>query len=277
MAFSWQLIIISGFAVASLTANIVFLIGGMTPTTKDIALYRVNVTLLADGLQKLALLDSGHAADLPRAELPTYWYWGMSGICDVFQETGKTRCRRAFPPTQNLLGVLEESLRDRLSSDQEQLTNDTVASWRTALDNIDPSRLVDKEAKYAGQLKASVALAILACILNCATPLLAWWLLRRSTTWPSYILSLVSHVIAIVAGALALLAMRDGMHPLLDTSEHAGLAILVLFVGAGLPLAVPIIAVLLLCVLGVLSSSDSGRIDLVHKNRRLGTYRLNRV
>ncbi|KAK4095859.1 hypothetical protein N658DRAFT_490379, partial [Parathielavia hyrcaniae] len=109
-------------------------------------------------------------------------------------------------------------------------------------------------------LKASVALAILACILNCATPLLAWWLLRRSTAWPSYILSLVSHVIAIVTGALALLAMRDGVHPLLDTSEHAGLAVMVLFVGAGLPLAV-LIAVLLFCVLILLTSSDIGRTD----------------
>ncbi|KAK4096840.1 hypothetical protein N658DRAFT_435245, partial [Parathielavia hyrcaniae] len=218
----------------SLTANIVFLIGGITPTTKDICLYRVNVTLLADGLERLARLDSGHAANLPSAELPTYWYWGMTGVIDA--STGDTRCRRAFPPTQNLLGVLEESLRDHLGSDQEQLTNDIVTSWRTALDKIDPSRLVAKEAKYAAQLKASVALAILAFILDGATPFLALCLLHRSNRRPSYVPSFVSSVIAIAAGAPALLAMRDGVHPLLDTSEHAGPAIMVLFVGAGLRL-----------------------------------------
>ena len=63
----------------SLIANLVFLIGCISPATKDICLYRVNVTLLALGLQKLALTDGGNGTELRHPDLPTYWYWGMSG------------------------------------------------------------------------------------------------------------------------------------------------------------------------------------------------------
>lgn len=52
----------------------------MSPATKNICLYRVNVTLLADGLHKLAVVDGGNETEFPlSAELPTYLYWGMSG------------------------------------------------------------------------------------------------------------------------------------------------------------------------------------------------------
>lgn len=38
------------------------------------------MTLLADGLHNLAVADGGNETDFPlSAELPTYWYWGMSG------------------------------------------------------------------------------------------------------------------------------------------------------------------------------------------------------
>lgn len=58
------------------------LIGCISPTVKDIALYRVNVTLVANELHTLANLDSRNKTNVPRSsELPTYWYWGFSGAC----------------------------------------------------------------------------------------------------------------------------------------------------------------------------------------------------
>ncbi|GAB1316117.1 hypothetical protein MFIFM68171_06327 [Madurella fahalii] len=226
MVSSW--LGITGFAVLSLIANIVFLIGCISPATEDIALYRVNVALLANGLQRLAVVDSGNETELLRSpELATYWYWGMSGICDVFEMTGETRCRRAFPPTQNLRGILKESLRDRLGNDQEQLTNAIVASWNATLNNISPSRLAAKEAKFAAQSKASTALAILASVLDAAIALLALY----------------------------------GVHGIIDTSEHGGPAIIILFVGAAL-------RVLSCGIAGWSSSGDN--LSNLSSNERIG-------
>ncbi|KAK3291170.1 uncharacterized protein B0H64DRAFT_43686 [Chaetomium fimeti] len=235
MRYSWAWI--TGFAILSLTANIVFLIGCISPATKDICLYRVNVTLLADGLHNLALVDSGNETDLlVPPELPTYWYWGMAGICDVFEKTGETRCRRAFPPTQNLLGILEGSLTDRLGDDEGQRVGNILSSWNATLHKISPDRLVAKEAKFAAQSKASAALAILAIILDAATPLLASFLLSDQSRRRAYIAPLLSALIAMAAGTLATLTMRDGVHGIVDTPEHGGPAIIIVFVGAALRL-----------------------------------------
>jgi hypothetical protein len=154
-----------------------------------------------------------------------------TGICDVFETTGEKRCRRAFPPTNNLLGILEGSLTDRLGNDPEQLAN-VLSSWNATLNTISPDRLAAKEAKFAAQLKASGALAILAIILDFATPFLALCLKHRQR----YILPLISSVIAFAAGALAAVTMSDGIHGVVETSEHGGPAIMILFVGAALRL-----------------------------------------
>ncbi|KXX75464.1 hypothetical protein MMYC01_208586 [Madurella mycetomatis] len=233
MAFSrlW----ITSFAVLGLTANIVFLIGCISPATRDIALYRVNVTSLADELQRLAMDDGGNKTVLLRPpELATYWYWGMSGICDNFEMTGETRCRWAFSPTQNLISILEESLRDRLGNDQEQRTNAIVASWNSTLNNINPARLAAKEAKFAAQSKASAALAILASVLDAATPLLALCLQHASHKRVPYLAPCGSALMALAAGTLAVLSMRDSVHSIVDSSGRGGPAIIILFVGAAI-------------------------------------------
>ena len=68
----------------SFTANVVFLIGCISPPTHIICLWRVDVALLADSLQNIALVDGGNKTELLVApELPTYWYWGMSGALDT--------------------------------------------------------------------------------------------------------------------------------------------------------------------------------------------------
>jgi hypothetical protein len=153
------------------------------------------------------------------------------GICDVFETTGEKRCRRAFPPINNLLGLLEDSLAERLDDDQEQLAN-ILSSWDATLNNISPNRLAAKEAKFAAQLKASAALVILAIVLDFGTPLLALCLKGRHR----YILPFVSSSIVFAAGALAAVSMSDGIHGVVETSEHGGPAIIILFVGAALRL-----------------------------------------
>lgn len=174
--------------------------------------------------------------------------------------TGETRCRRAFPPTQNLISILEESLRDRLGNDQEQLTNAIVASWNATLSSVSPSRLAAKEAKFAAQSKASAALAILACVLDAATPLIALCLRHSSHRRRSYLAPSISALIALAAGALAVLSMRDGVHRIVDTSERRGPAIIILFLGAALRL---------LSCSGAGSTRSSSRGNL-SRNERIG-------
>ena len=63
----------------ALVANFVFLLGCISPATQELGIYRINVTVLANGLQQLAFNNSRDASDLLHPGLPMYWYWGMSG------------------------------------------------------------------------------------------------------------------------------------------------------------------------------------------------------
>jgi hypothetical protein len=129
-------------------------------------------------------------------------------------------------------------LRDRLGNDQRQLTNSIVSSWSATLNNISPSRLAAKEAKYAAQTRASAALASMACIMDFFSPFIAVGLRNSSTSDRRRVFAMpfMSSLVAFAAGILAALAMRDGVHGVVDTSEHGGPAIIILFVGAALRL-----------------------------------------
>jgi len=218
----------------SIVCTFVFLLGGISPATKDLALYRVNVTLLADGLVKLSPPNNTRGlANLRHPDLPTYWYWGASGICDVTPKNA-TRCRRSFPATQNIVKVVEESLRDTLGSDQEYVIRDFVASWDVMVNSIPSELLVDKQATYSAKSKASVALAILSLVFSFV--LLAMFLTLGDDDGysPLIALSVGNAMIAMGGGVLATLSMNDGVHGLVDTGEHGGAGIILLFVGAAL-------------------------------------------
>lgn len=84
----------------SLVANIVFLIGCITPPTKDIALYRVNIAFAGESLKDLAAIDSpGQTQPLGYDVLPTYWYWGMSGM---FHGSLISSCCSNTDPARNM-------------------------------------------------------------------------------------------------------------------------------------------------------------------------------
>ena len=216
----------------SLAANCGFLVGCISRGTVPLCLYRVKVAVLAEGLQKLAFNSTQNVPELLHPELPTYWYWGMSGVCDVYDSKHETRCRRQFPPTNNLITIVEESLRDGLGSGQESLVNNIVSSWNATLSNISPSKLRDKEAKFTAESKAAAALALLAIILDGAVLLLGL-LLGKYPTLP-YLAAFFGAMISIGAGTLATYSMYDGVHGVVETGEHGGLGIIILFVGAAL-------------------------------------------
>lgn len=107
-----------------------------------------------------------------------------------------------------------------------------LSSWNATLNIISPDRLAAKEAKFAAQLKASAALAILAVVLDFTSPLLAIFLPGRYR----YVAPLTGSLLAFAAGALAAVSMSDGVHGVVETSEHGGPGIIILFVGAALRL-----------------------------------------
>ncbi|SPQ18735.1 1febf056-33d6-4dce-847d-76ce4d045619 [Thermothielavioides terrestris] len=229
-------LLITGLNFLSTVANILALIGCISPSTKDIALFRANVTLVANGLHDLAALDSGNETEVPRSsELPTYWYWGMSGICDVYNATGETRCRRTFPPTANLLSIVQDSLRDRFGDDHDQLTISIVASWNATLNSLSPGRLVAKEGLFVAESRARSALAILSIPLDFLTIPRALCAMRRDSSSRSIsVPPLLSALVTAAAGVLAVLSTRSGVQGAVSTGEKVGTAVIILFVAASL-------------------------------------------
>lgn len=218
----------------SLSANIASLIGSITPRTADLCLYRVKVSVLAEGLQKLAVEDGGQlGGSLLHPDLPVYWYWGMSGICDTYATRSETRCRRRFPPTDDLLSIVEASVRDGSGGDPSGV----VSAWKATLDSLNPSRLADKRSKFVSLTKASAALLVLAAILDVLSPLVGFIVLgdNESHIVP-YVLPFLAAVFAVIAGALATCAMNEGVHGVVRTGEHGGPGIIMVFVGAALRL-----------------------------------------
>jgi len=209
---------------------LLFLIGCISPVTQKLALYRTDVNLLANALINLAPGTTQNVSSLFSPGLPVHWYWGSSGICDVF-EGRPTRCRRSFPATQGLVKVVEESMRDNLAPGQENDIQRIVSAWDLAVKNIPSSILVDKHASYAAYIKASVALATLSLIVEFG--LLAFHALADGSRLILFI-SVANGIVALVAGSLAVAAYRDFLHSVVSMRGDTGLGFIVLFLGVGL-------------------------------------------
>ncbi|KAK4458329.1 hypothetical protein QBC42DRAFT_314960, partial [Cladorrhinum samala] len=237
--------------LVSLGANIIFLLSCITPTVKEIALYRVNVTQLAQNLQIQSLNNSRNVAHLIHPALPSYWYWGISGICDVFEspspKKGTRKCRRAFPPTQDLLTLLEESLRDSLddgdadnsfptgtNNDTEQVIRDVLSAWNATISKPRVAAFLrEKEDGLAVRLKISVGLAIAAVVLDFGIAFVAPCSFGELNKTLSS-LPFLSGLLAVGAGISAVLSMRYGVRGAAMSSENGGPAIIILFVGVAI-------------------------------------------
>ncbi|KAK0701219.1 hypothetical protein B0T21DRAFT_353802 [Apiosordaria backusii] len=225
---------VAAFAVVSLVANFLFFFSCVSPAVKDLALYQVNVALLAEELHSQAFNETGSAAaDLLHPNLPSYWYGGISGICDIYsEERHKTHCRRAFLPTQNILTIVEDSLRSFVDDNaQERSINKVLVSWNSTLTRLDSSVLRDKEAKSVALIKASAALIIVAIVLDIV---FLFWSLFDTATRSVYFLSAMSGLIAITAGTLATLSVHYGMHAAVNKRGYVAPVTIVVFVAAAL-------------------------------------------
>ncbi|KAK0641879.1 hypothetical protein B0T16DRAFT_221792 [Cercophora newfieldiana] len=243
------------FALVSLASAIVFLIGCMAPGTRDLAIYRVDVANLADELLKLASgneNDNRTKSDLLHPDLPQYWFYGQSGICDFYTDSprlsakGETTCRYGFPPDQRVLSVVEGSIRSGLGrnssvggtpENRETVVTAVVEAWREVLDAVPGEKLRDKEGKVEAQNKASCALAILAVMIEVVAYGLVYVLGEvRAGRAVAYLVAGCSGVFAIAAGACAILSMNEGMHGVISGVGNVSGSLLFLFIGAVLKL-----------------------------------------
>ena len=239
----------------SLCANIASLVGDISPRTTALSLYRVNVTLLAEGLQNLAVQDGGQSGPtLLHPDLPTYWYWGMSGICDVYISRTKTdtQCRRRFPPTNDLLSIVEASVRDHSGGDPSGV----VSAWNTTLSSLNPSRLSDKRGSFVSFTKASAALLVLAAIFDVFSPLVGLIVFGNNKSYfAPYAMPFFAAVLAIIAGTLATLAMPQGVFGVARSGENGGAGIIIVFVGAAMRLGSSVMGIC--CCNGVEKDNDT--------------------
>ncbi|KAL2264498.1 hypothetical protein VTJ83DRAFT_7008 [Remersonia thermophila] len=113
-------------------------------------------------------------------ELPEFWNFGLSGICDTFTATHEVFCRQSFAPTHRLLTVLEESLRDsfrrqagkengkrdnktgdKIQHDSDpELIKTVISSWNNTIAGLSPSGLAAHESKVDALWRAGAILAV---------------------------------------------------------------------------------------------------------------------
>ncbi|KAL2115633.1 hypothetical protein VTJ04DRAFT_9888 [Mycothermus thermophilus] len=137
--------------LATVALNAVVLFGCFSPSFSWAALFRSgHLQDLAQDVHSIALRANNETKPpLVPHELPLFWYFGLGGVCDHFQD--EIHCRREFSPSDGILILLEDSIRDNIrrshgqwqeyhyeSSDGQrssidQLVKDVVASWSTAL------------------------------------------------------------------------------------------------------------------------------------------------
>lgn len=216
----------------------------MAPALRDLAIYRVEVAELAHELAKPAALSPGNntftKTDLLHPALPPYWFYGLSGICDFYTDSGETVCRQEFPPNQHVLHVVEASLRSGFArglngtlavEDQETVVRGVLSSWEAALKSS--TRLLDNEVRVSVQGKASAALVIVAILLDIPSWGIAFvfgvrpWGKRLAD-----LLGLSSMVLAGAAAACAVLAMNGDMHGVVSGVGNVSGSLVFLVIGA---------------------------------------------
>jgi hypothetical protein len=225
----------------SLAGIISFLVGCISPGARDLAIYRVNITELATELVKLSADTKHNVSDLVHPDLPSHWYFGLSGTCDFFADgpdrvrgptvSGVTRCRRAFPPSVDVLSVVHDSLRANIGPgwDEPEKTIATVMSaWQETYIAVPAAKLRDGASAVAAQNKASAALAILSIMLDIANVGVS----IKGGPLAVCVVGLVSTVMVIISGVLTILAMNAGMHGVVRETGHVSGSLIFLFIAS---------------------------------------------
>ncbi|KAK4445161.1 hypothetical protein QBC34DRAFT_473066 [Podospora aff. communis PSN243] len=240
----------------SLAGILSFLLGCISPGARDLAIYRVNITKLATELVHLSVSTKHNVSDLVHPDLPSHWYFGLSGICDFFADgpdrargptvSGTTHCRRAFPPNVNVLSVVHDSLRANVVPDWDESEKTITAvmdAWKEMYGNTPASLLRDGASAVNAQNRAAAALAILSMILDLANVGVSVKLGPLAVC----VVGLVSTVMVIISGVLTILAMNGGMHGVVRETGHVSGSLVFLFIAALMKLPAVFVFIAIVC------------------------------
>ncbi|KAI5467584.1 hypothetical protein BGZ63DRAFT_31210 [Mariannaea sp. PMI_226] len=224
--------------VIGLVANVIVIIGCVSPNTQPLYLFSVSAEDLINAASNTTTVSAAH---LRIDGLPTHWYWGMTGLCAKHSPGGIT-CQKAFPPVMNIDQAITFAVNAKLGQNLSSSEITTlVKPWTTALSQV--------EGKLPSPSHFSTFYnAAFACIFASATmaiflfplALLSFSALRgRLPRWVPYLVSFLDAATLLSAGILVYFAMKQGPRALIDLSNipqgswhsYIGPGFSVLFVG----------------------------------------------
>ncbi|SCO91286.1 uncharacterized protein FRV6_15414 [Fusarium oxysporum] len=211
----------------ALIGNITVLISCISPSAQPIYLFRVGSSELVNATANSTGIPT---SKLQIDELPSDWYWGLSGVCVIHSDTDeKVSCKQAFPPIISTEEMIAFAIEAKLGRDAESsIVEEKKSPWATALARIEgkltePSRV---KALWQGAAAFSVISTLLSSTLLVLTVLYFTVLRDQLRRWMLYAVAFVDAMTFLGAGVMVEYAMREGPRGIMElagTSSERGI------------------------------------------------------
>ncbi|SPJ75683.1 uncharacterized protein FTOL_05414 [Fusarium torulosum] len=201
-----------------LIGNMIVLISCSSPDTHSIYLFRVGSAELVDATANLTDVS---ATDLKTDELPDHWYWGLSGMCAVYNRTNEVLCKHAFPPTFSIEEMVAFAIETHLrAGDGSSVLKRKMLPWTTALAQVKdelvmPSRL---KALMQGAAAFSLISTLISFALLALTIMYLTIMRDQLRRWMLYIGAFLDAMAFLGAGVFVEYAMEEGPRGLINLS-----------------------------------------------------------
>ncbi|KAH9210635.1 hypothetical protein DL95DRAFT_412806 [Leptodontidium sp. 2 PMI_412] len=236
-------------------------------TTQVLSLYNTDTSAI---ISYLATATPFNETELYHPALPDSWSWGFSGTCELYVDSpGHTKCHYAFPPLFSIENLVEKALG---GSDLHD-TAGIIATWKSALATkpSDPkfSALANSDSRRKQSISllrggaAAVIFSLLISLANLGSSLALFAPSIEAKSERKYRCTLFGVAIfdfVLFAGALVMFfsGMIIGPGALASAGGGGESMAVQLVIGPIVALAallcriisIPIIAVIILCILG---------------------------
>ncbi|KAH7257890.1 hypothetical protein BKA59DRAFT_523285 [Fusarium tricinctum] len=243
-----------------LIGNMIVLISCSSPDTHSIYLFRVGSAELADATANLTDVSVN---DLKIHELPDHWYWGLSGMCAVYNRTDEVLCKHAFPPSFSVEEMVTFAIETHLREDDDpSVFKRRMLPWTTALAQVKDELVMPSRLKAL--MQGAAALSLISTLISFALiplTILYWTILRdQLRRWMLYIVAFFDAMALLGAGVFVEYAMEEGPRGLISlsgVSQEPGvrgpgsvaltLGVLIKFLAIELFLCLAFVGVVLVC------------------------------
>ncbi|RGP69212.1 s-adenosylmethionine-dependent methyltransferase [Fusarium longipes] len=203
-------------------ANTVVLISCASPDTQSVHLFRVGSAELVNATANVTGISPNK---LQFAELPEYWYWGLSGVCidvqkrQLFGDENSISCKQSFPPMMSVEDMISFAIEAHLEKDtNNSLLTKRMEPWKEALakikdDLVEPSRPRDLMKGAAAFCVLSAILSPIILILTALYFTLLYGILQR---WMLYALALLDALLFTGSAVMIGYAMREGPRGIIE-------------------------------------------------------------